>query len=78
MSDQKQVVTVMQLDKDCKSCKRFRSIASDEKVSTGIYIMNDAHAALGSPSTVEIFVKSYNPNPVAKPAPANGGKAKKS
>jgi hypothetical protein len=50
------VSTVLTKDKDCKSCVRFRG-ASDDKVTTSLYLQNDAHKEIGSPDKIKVTVE---------------------
>jgi len=51
------VSTVLTKDKDCKSCVRFRG-PQDDKVTTSLYLSNDASKKLGNPEKIKVSVEA--------------------
>ena len=54
--DKKKITTTLEMDKNCKASKRYRSSDVDEAVTTSIYILNDGWERLGKPTTVKVTV----------------------
>jgi hypothetical protein len=46
----------MKYDKKCKSCHRFVTTNQDEKVTTGLYLLNEAYDSLGKPEQIVVTV----------------------
>ena len=57
MADKKVVVATMVLEKECKTCKRFKGVAAaDNKVMATVYINNDALESLGNPESIAVSI----------------------
>ncbi len=51
------ISTILEQDKVCKSCVRYRSPhASKDEVTTSLYLQNDAYEKLGSPKKIQVTV----------------------
>lgn len=57
MAKTETIQTTLKMDKICKSCVRYRSIETEEIVTTSLYLQNEAYTKLGNPETIVVTVE---------------------
>jgi len=56
MAAKAKVSTNLTLVKECKSCARFGTKNSPEKVTTSLYLQNESWEKLGKPNEIQVDV----------------------
>ena len=54
--EKKKTSTVLEMDKECKSCVRFKSMSEEETTTNSIYVLNPGWQKIGKPTKVRVTV----------------------
>ena len=52
----KDASTILDLERECKSCVLYKSKNKDEKLTTSVYVLNEAYEKLGKPAKIQVSI----------------------